>query len=247
VKWFKHDSDAAQDAKLRKVIIKYGPTGYAVYFYCLELIAGNVSDSNITFELEHDAEIVADGLKVQGTQDKAAVDLVNDIMRYMVALGLFEASGDRITCLKMAKRLDQSMTSNSRMRGLIARAKENHDPIMISHDSVMINHEKSCKTRLEETRREEKKRETRAVARHPSLDVPMSQARYDGLAAQYGRPLVDDYMERVRDWASAKGRRLSDYAAAAANWIKNDVQAGKLKIERRYNDAVKDYSHLEGA
>jgi hypothetical protein len=124
LKWFKHDSDAAQDARLRKVIIKYGPTGYAIYFYCLELISGNVSDANITFELEHDAEIIADGLKVKGTNDQAAVDLVNEIMRYMVSLGLFESAGNKITCFKLAKRLDQSMTNSKQMRSLIADIKE---------------------------------------------------------------------------------------------------------------------------
>jgi hypothetical protein len=55
MKWFKHDSDASNDAKLKKLRLKYGAQGYGIYWYCLELIARNVEKHNLTFELEHDA------------------------------------------------------------------------------------------------------------------------------------------------------------------------------------------------
>ena len=32
MKWFKHDTDASNDAKLKKLILKYGAEGYAIYF-----------------------------------------------------------------------------------------------------------------------------------------------------------------------------------------------------------------------
>jgi predicted Zn-ribbon and HTH transcriptional regulator len=63
---------------------------------------------------------------------------------------------------------------------------------------------------------------TRAVARHPRLDVPMSQKRYDALVAEYTTKITDDYIERVRDYAASKGKQYRDYAAAAANWMKRD-------------------------
>lgn len=149
MQWFKHDTDAITDAKIKKLVIRYGADGYAIYFHCIELIAGSVSEHNITFELEHDAEIIADNLKIQGTSDTSAVDRVNQIMRYIISLGLFEENNGHIFCFKILKRLDTSMTSNPRMRGIITSAKKNHDTIMINHDSVM----------LEEKRREEKRRE----------------------------------------------------------------------------------------
>ena len=127
MQWFKHDSDASTDARIKKLILRYGPTGYAVYFHCLELIAGDISESNITFELEHDAEIIADDLKIQGTAQVSAVDLVNEIMQFIVALGLFEERNNHIFCFKMLKRLDSSMTGNPHMRQVIISAKQNHD------------------------------------------------------------------------------------------------------------------------
>src|SRR5678816_1516310 len=82
--------------RIRKLVLRYGADGYAIYFHCIELIAGSVSEHNITFELEHDAEIIADNLKIQGTSDTSAVDRVNQIMKYIVSLGLFEESKGRI-------------------------------------------------------------------------------------------------------------------------------------------------------
>ena len=51
-----------------------------------------------------------------------SVEKVNKMMASMVDLELFENAGGRITCLKLAKRLDQSMTSNPEMRKLIENA-----------------------------------------------------------------------------------------------------------------------------
>ena len=100
MKWFKHDSDASNDAKLKKLRLKYGAQGYGIYWYCLELIARNVEKHNLTFELEHDAELIADDFKLSS-------DLVQHIMTFMVEIGLFENTNGIITCLKMATRADE--------------------------------------------------------------------------------------------------------------------------------------------
>lgn len=149
MKWFKHDSDASSDAKIKKLVIRHGAVGYAVYFHCLELIAGNVSNDNITFELEHDSEIIADNLRIRGTNDKSGMQIVEEIMRYITELELFENHDGRITCFKMIKRLDSSMTSNPTFRKLILEAKDNHDYLNESHDKsneshdgIMINEQK---------------------------------------------------------------------------------------------------------
>jgi len=56
MRWFKHDTDASSDAKIKKLLIRHGAVGYAIYFHCLELIASDICETNITFELEHDSE-----------------------------------------------------------------------------------------------------------------------------------------------------------------------------------------------
>lgn len=167
MQWFKHDSDAYADSKIKKLIFRYGPIGYAIYFHCIELIAGDVSETNLTFELEHDSEIIADNLKIQGTATQSAIDIVQEIMRYMVSLGLFEDSGDRIFCNKLLKRLDASMTSNSRFRKAIADTKARHDGVMIV----------SCKNRIEQNRKEEEEKPKKPRAK---ADKPLRfQADFD--------------------------------------------------------------------
>ncbi len=144
MKWIKHDTDANQDAKLQNVLLDYGLEGYGLYWYCIELIAGKIDKDNITFELEHDARIIA--RNVGSTAQK-----VEEMMKYFVQNGLFEDSQGVITCFKLARRLDQSMTSNPQMRELIDKIK-NHDGIMIQSAKPMQD-----KIRLDQTRVDKKK------------------------------------------------------------------------------------------
>lgn len=152
--WFKHDTNASTDAKIKKLLLRYGTDGYAIYFHCLELIADTVNENNINFELEHDAEIIADNLKVKGTSDKSPIDIVNEVMKYIIELGLFQASNNKIFCLKMVKRLDTSMTSNPRFRKLITDAKQHHDTVMINHDTVMKEENRKDNIIKEENRKD---------------------------------------------------------------------------------------------
>ena len=143
MKWVKHDTDANQDAKLQNVLLDYGLEGYGLYWYCIELIAHKIDKDSITFELEHDARIIA-------RNTGCTPQKVEEMMRYFVKLGLFEDSTGVITCLKLAKRLDQSMTSNPEMRAIIEGLK--------SHDKVMTKSAKPMqdKIRLDKTRTDKK-------------------------------------------------------------------------------------------
>ncbi len=122
MKWFKHDSDASNDAKLKKLRLKYGATGYGIYWYCLELIARNVEKHNLTFELEHDAELIADDFKLSS-------DLVQHIMTFMVEIGLFENNNNIITCLKMATRADEYTQQLMRENKKLALVNKSPDSV----------------------------------------------------------------------------------------------------------------------
>ena len=140
-------------------MLDYGLEGYGLYWYCIELIAGKVEADNITFSLEHDARIIA-------RNTGSTAQKVEEMMRYFITVGLFENSDGVITCIKLAKRLDQSMTSNKEMRAIIGglRGKlglviakteehrdESHDSVKQGHDCVMQE-----EIRLEEIREDNK-------------------------------------------------------------------------------------------
>jgi len=111
MKWFKHDSNASMDAKLKRIRAKYGMEGYGLYWFCLELVAQNVDKHNLTFELEHDAELISIDTGIH-------YEIVQEIMQEFVKLGLFENTGGLITCLKMATRTDEYTQQ-------VMRSKEN--------------------------------------------------------------------------------------------------------------------------
>ena len=243
MQWVKHDADAATDAKIKKVLIRYGPIGYAVYFHCLELITSDLSESNINFELEHDSEIIADNLKVKGTSEKSGIEIVEEVMRYMVDIGLFENQDGRIFCFKLLKRLDTSMTGNPKMRSFISTAKQHHDIASSNHDTVMTP---SCKNRREENRIEEKREDARADGEHNGR--PVNTATLAALIAEYGQGTVDDYLQRISDYCNANGKRYKDHAATCRNWLKRDnvpkrkvakesgVEDWMIELARRTNE-----------
>ena len=120
--------------------MKYGLEGYGMYWYCLELIAADVDQHKLTFELEHDAEIISFDTGIH-------YERVNEMMAYMVNLKLFESNNGVLSCLKLANRLDKSMTSNPMMRKMLGDIKLNHDSVMTQSAKPMQD-----KIRLDEIR-----------------------------------------------------------------------------------------------
>ena len=144
MKYFKHDSDSSLDAKLQKVIIKYGMEGYGLYWLMIEMIARNVNKNNLTFELEHDAEII-------GSMSGIHVEKVQEMVTYFVSLNLFDQNQGIIRCLKLATRTDeytqkllQSVETVGRLSG------ESRETVGRKSNNVCIN-------RTEQKRREEKR------------------------------------------------------------------------------------------
>ena len=116
MKWFKHFSFARTDAKIEKLIMRYGMRGYGLYFYCLEIIAGDVSSEKLTFELEHDSEVIAHRFH---DLSKAEVE---DMMEFMIEIGLFqfnEVTG-RVLGLGLVKQLDNTIAQSVQMREMLA-------------------------------------------------------------------------------------------------------------------------------
>lgn len=140
MKWFKHDTDANMDAKLQEVLLDYGLEGYGLYWYCIELIAGKVGAENLTFSLEHDARIIA-------RNTGSTTQKITEMMTRFVDVGLFEDNDGLVTCMRLAKRLDKSMTSNPEMRLAIEGIRKNHDSVMTQSAKPMQD-----KNRLEENR-----------------------------------------------------------------------------------------------
>jgi len=217
MQWIKHDSNANQDAKLKKVRMKYGLEGYGLYWYCIELIAADVDQNNLTFELEHDAEIISFDTGIH-------IERVSEMMSYMVNVGLFESSNNTITCLKLLKRLDQSMTSNKKMREMITSAKQSHDMVMANHDGVMTNPDFVMQ---EETKIDKTKRNnitTTSKQRFDQIDMAFAQLAFDELLhhnPNHKAPNLNAWAEDARKMREIDNRDPNEMARVWT-WIRND-------------------------
>lgn len=106
MKWFKHDAHSLSKANIEKLIMEFGMEGYGLYYACLEMIAGTIETSNITFELEHDAKIIAHKFKMDTLQ-------VETIMHRCIEYGLFDlADTGKLRCLQLARMIDDSTSRN---------------------------------------------------------------------------------------------------------------------------------------
>ena len=153
MEWFRHDSNANLDEKLQEVLLDYGLEGYGLYWYCIELIVGKTSADNITFELKHDARVIA-------RNTGSSPQKVEEMMKRFISVGLFENTDGKITCLKVAKRLMSSATSNPKMRHMIQDIKQHYDTAIdaMSHDGIMTasNIITAEENRIEEIRLDKK-------------------------------------------------------------------------------------------
>ena len=219
MKWFKHDTGANMDAKLQEVLLDYGLEGYGLYWYCLELISGKIEKENVQFKLEHDARIIA-------RNTGSTVQKVQDIMNRFVELGLFEQSDGDITCFKLAKRLDQSMTSNPAMRQIINTIKQSHDYLDKSHDSVMIESSKpmtqSAKPMQDKTRLDKNRIKIGAFSK-PSPEEVDNYAKEKNIG-------LDGFHDFYTSNGWKVGRNaMKDWQATARNWAKRSYSSNSSK------------------
>lgn len=240
MKWFKHDTDANQDAKLQNVLLDHGLEGYGLYWYCIELIAGKVELDCLSFELEHDARIIARNTGSTPTKVEA-------LMRYFIEQGLFEDSEGAITCMKLARRLDKSMTSNPAMRAAIGALKGgNHDPVMTqscqNHDGVMQDKKRTEQNRTEQNNHSSSPPDG-ADALPPADDEeinPVSSVRVPLKA------IINLYHEKLPEWPRVRIQTAALDGQLRARWNGSGVDLGSLERWGKLFDYVRKSSFLMG-
>lgn len=198
MKWFKHESSAHMNAKLTKLRIKYGMEGYGLYWYCLELIANEVDGNKFTFELEHDAEIISHHTNIH-------YELVNEMMTFMVNLGLFEEKEGIITCLKLAKRLDERWTKSDELKKVIRGSEDLHKKVS---RGLALD-----KNRLEENRKEKKNRGFSP----PTPQEVQSYLDEKGIKDFTGEDFVNFYA--ATDWYRGK-TKIKSWRHCVGTWRK---------------------------
>jgi hypothetical protein len=231
MEWFRHDSNANLDDKLQQVLLNYGLEGYGLYWYCIELIVNKVSATNITFELKHDARVIA--RNTGSTPQK-----VEEMMKHFVELGLFESNvNGLITCLKVATRLSASATSNQYMRKIIHNINTNNSLQVQSchrHDDVM---------------KEEKRIEEKTTSKHEGFDdfykaYPKKKSRGDAEKAWNSlKPDLESVLSalewqiKAEDWIKDDGK----YIPYPASYLRNKSWLDDKPVKTYYKPTALVY------
>ena len=196
------------DAKLQEVLLDYGLEGYGLYWYCLELVAGNVEPGNLNFELEHDCRIIA-------RNTGSTPQRVQEMMSRFVDLGLFESSQGTITCLKMAR------VSDDYTAKLIRSERSSKSTQVIENKGVLQTPTKSEKVPLEEKRIEENRTDKNIAPNKSSLCGVVFYTK----EGEWHCP--DDYYQ---DCCDQYGKKNTDVEfSKAAFWLRSNPQRQKTK------------------
>ncbi len=255
MKWFKHDSDASLDAKLQELLLDYGAKGYGLYWYCVELIAKEVTPKNFTFELEHDARIIARNLNLTPKETM-------DMMHKMVKLGLFDVHNEKIRCIKLAYRLDEFTRKNADLNQVLKSFK-NQDFIRsesgVSQELVQTVSEHTPETlphrrdkkRIEENRRDKIRKEKNNIYKAKSQKEKdffslTQKAQYENLSKEYKERLKakilllhDGYRyEDFIDQLIAKGYTYKNFYAAYISWFKKDEYFVKRDLKHIKDEEI---------
>ena len=174
MQWFKHDTNANQDTRIKRLRNRFGLAGYGMYFYVLERVVSDLHQGNVSLALEDDTSLLAADWNIPEATAQEMID-------YMVELGLLSISPDGIiSCPKVAKRLDKSMTNGRNMRELVDALRFQHgytaspNPSVMTtsgggHDEVMLEEKRT------EKREEDKKRQQHEQKQKPQSSDKVSQ------------------------------------------------------------------------
>lgn len=221
MKWFKHDAHSMRNASVERLIMEYGIDGYGLYWACIELIAGNISIRNLTFELEHDAELIANKFKMDTIR-------VERIMHRCIELRLFElADSGRLRCPELARMLDETTSKNPYIKKMKDKLLENTKKALIPE--TFRSDSGDSPTRLDKTRsdkiRKEEKRETAPRTRLVKPTVEQIQEYMDKMnITKFSAQLFFDKNEG-RGWVTGKANApIKDWKAVVRIWNTYEVE-----------------------
>lgn len=107
MKWFKHDSKAHNDEKLREAIHEFGPEAYAVYFITMELVSEKV-DHRKDPRISISDRVLREKLRIS---HQKVTKILSFFDQNSMIFSNFDGKNWEINCPNLLKRLD-NWTSN---------------------------------------------------------------------------------------------------------------------------------------
>lgn len=242
--WFK--LDCQNDDKLDLIEAEFGLIGFAVVVKLWQKIYGSEG-----YYCEWNEDVALVFAKKNGVGANAVSEIIQAAIRRGIfdekmfsEFGILTSRGIQNRYFDITSR---RKGENSEFKYLLACHTQNSENVDISSKNVNIF---SKNADISSQRREEKKREDKSRAEKRRADaisvsaststlafVKLSSEQYTQLTARYPKHIVDDYIQRVDDYAKSKGRGYPDYAMVIARWIDQDVKSGKTSLSEPSYDS----------
>lgn len=254
--YFPLDVGIFEDEKLFDVQEKYGPLGEVIYLRLLCLIYKNGYYYKFD-SIDKLAAIVIRSIGNRWTRNKQAV---KEVILYLAECNLFSSElmqRNVITARSIQQRYLKALERNQpeiNEYSLIGEKTETdtgfvtvpenlisvaETPVFATETPVNAynNDTKEKESKVKESKVDERKGEEIFPALISLAFVKLSSEQYTQLTARYPKHIVDDYIQRVDDYAKSKGRGYPDYAMVIARWIDQDVKSGKTSLSEPSYDS----------
>lgn len=228
IQWIKISTGIFDDEKINLIEELPDHDTILVIWFKLLVLAGKRNDGGLIYVTR---DITYDPEKLSRVM-RRPINTVKLALETFIKFGMITIEDDYIMIDKWEKHQNVEGLDKIREQNRIRQQKYREKQKLLPDDNV-----KSRDSNGTEKSRVDKKREE-SKSMHKKTGKPINLTRYSSLCDEYGQDVVDDYIQRIADWCAAKGRRYKDYAAAAANWIKRDIAAGKSLTGAGDNDII---------
>lgn len=236
MKWFKHDTDARNDTRIKLLKKKFGAMGYGIYFQLLEIIGENIKDNNHEewgfVEEIHTLDTLADECGV--SRDK-----LTTVLAYCNELGLLYKLDHKMCCPKILLRLDEYATRRKNDLNVYQREKELTKQCRESIGIVSGQNRVLEQNRIEQNRIEKKREEYHTLS-------TLTEKEFELVATDYNVPIafVRSVYDDMCNYCASKGKTYKDYLATLRNWVKRDAIKLAQEGGKRDKYAAIDASNL---
>lgn len=211
MKWYKQKSTEFFSPEISKLMVSEGIESVGLYYFCLQLIAMDVSESNLTFELKHDSVVIA-------SMTGMGIERVEHLMRLFVKLGLFENAQGTIKCIRLMQLTDEYTTKLLRKKTVeindLSEIKDCPDKVR----SIRLDKIRLDKTRIDNNIDIRGKKTKRFSP--PSLEEVKSYFMEKGVshseAERQSINFIDFYTSK--DWMIGKNK-MKKWKSSVSLWI----------------------------
>jgi len=186
-------------------VIEEMPNGKDYVLFLLKLMAESVDhEGTLRF-----SEAIPYSPEMLATVTNTNVDIVRSALKVFDELHLVTVMDDETYWVRVVEKMIGSQSQSAvRMRRKRERDREEEEASHVTAERHIVT--KSDVTSISISNSNSKEEEGEKLK------------GYDKLCEQYGQRVVDDYLERIRDYMASTGKSYKDLVATARNWLKRD-------------------------